>query len=293
LDSLSRIERTERRLWLLALLLLVLLSLSVLMMDATWSVAERLLAGVTGRARGLLNAFGTSVALGVIVLLVVVYFQEKLKTVRRENRDLVRALDSSNRMLALRNHQLDTWDQLSHRLITNFNLPSLLELIARTAAQVGGSDCSAVMLAEKDRPHLRLAAIYERGLQTELARRIAARVTETGEYMCVRPGELPPELDRPDLAWEDVACIAAAPLLAEDAVKGALLVGRVQPREPFGNQVMEMVNSFANQASIALEKAHLYAEKERQVQRLERVLGHLRRADEQTAQEEAAEAAEG
>lgn len=284
MESLRRIERTEQRLWLLALLLLVLLALSVLMLDTTSSLAERLLGGLSGRARDLLNTFGTSVALAVIVALVCAYFGEKLRAVRWQNRELVLALHESNRMLGFRTHQLHTWHRLSHTLITSFNLPPLLELIARTAAEVGESDCAAVMLVDRGNPHLRLAAIHNRGLQTELARHLANLVVERGEPICIRPGQLPPELDRPDLAWEDVVSIAAAPLMAEDAVKGVLLVGRTEPQEPFGDQVMDTVESFASQASIALEKAQLYADKEQQVRRLERVLSDLRQAQGEAAE---------
>ncbi len=278
IDSLTNIERAHQRLWTLAFLLFVLVSLSLLMLDATSGAAERILTGVKTTARVLLSRYGTALALSVIVLLICAYFYEKLVVVRERNRQLVRALEANARLLALRNHQLDTWDQLSHQLITNFNLPRLLELIASTAADVTESDCSAVMLADSDSPHLRLAAIHKRGMETELARRVACKVIETGKPVDLRSGSAPEDLDRPDMEWQDIVGIAATPLLAPDAIKGALLVGRLKPAAPFPGNVTGVLASFGSQASIALEKAQLYAEGQKQLQRLGKLLAELRSA---------------
>ena len=168
MDSLRRIERAEQRLWLLALLLLVLITTGLLVLEASSVTVERLLTGMTARVADILSSYGASLSLLTVVLLVCAYFYEKLAMVRTENRELVLALDTSAQILAQRNQQLDTWSQLSHSLITNFNLPRLLDLIVRTAAEVTQSDCAAVMLREEQSAHLRVAAIHQRGLQMAL-----------------------------------------------------------------------------------------------------------------------------
>jgi len=276
LHSLRTIEKTQQRLWALAFVLFLLVSLSLLTLDATSAVAEHLFSDVTHRARLLIDQYGTAASLLALVLLVCAYFHEKLLLVRNQNRELVRALDASAGILALRNHQLDTWDQLSHQLITNFNLPRLLELIVKTAAQVTDSDCAAVIVSDRDSPHLRVGAIHQRGMQTELARRVAAKVIATGEPIELRGDSLPEEFDRPDLAWEDLIALAATPLAAANAIHGCLVVGRLRPAETYPQNIIEVLGSFANQASIALEKAHLYAETQSQLQRLGKLLEELR-----------------
>jgi signal transduction histidine kinase len=286
MDSLRRIERAEQRLWLLALLLLVLVTTGLLVLDASSVTVERLLSGMTARLADILSSYGASLALLTVVLLVCAYFYEKLAVVRTQNRELVLALDTSAQILAQRNQQLDTWSQLSHSLITNFNLPRLLDLIVRTAAEVTQSDCAAVMLKEERSAHLRVAAIHQRGLQMELARRVAAMTINTGEHIYLRPNALPEELDRPDLAWEDLVSLAAAPLVAADTVVGALLVGRLAPQEPFSSQIIEGLDSFASQASIALEKARLYAENQKQLDRLGKLLQDLRSTQSQLVNSE-------
>jgi hypothetical protein len=283
MDSLSRIERTQQRLWALALILFLLVSASLLMIDAASSAAERLLYGVASLARLLTNNYAAALAFVVTVGLVCAYFWEKLVMVRNQNRQLVRALDANARILALRNSQLDTWDQLSHQLTLNVNLPRLLDLVAKTAAQVTESDCAAVSVVEPGSPHLRLAAIFQRGMQTELARRVAANVIATGQPVHLTPHTVPPELDRPDLAWDEVAALAASPLVVSGAVSGCLLVGRLAPADPYPASVMQVLGSFARQASIALEKAHLYAENQRQLDRLNRLLDDLHSAQTQLA----------
>ncbi|MDH4179838.1 MAG: GAF domain-containing protein, partial [Armatimonadota bacterium] len=286
MDSLRRIERAQQRLWLLALLLLLLVTLALFVLDTTSVTVERLLSGMTARLADLLDSYGASAALLAVVLLVCAYFYEKLVMVRNQNRELVRALDTSAHILAQRNQQLDTWSQLSYSLITEFNLPRLLDLIVHTAAEVTQSDCAAVMLTEDRSPHLRLAAVHQRGLQQELARRVAAMTIDTGEQVYLSPDDLPEELDRPDLAWEDLASLAAAPLGAADNIVGALLVGRLRPNERFSRQIVEALDSFANQASIALEKAHRYAENQKQLDRLATLLEDLRSTQSQLVQSE-------
>lgn|GEM_PF-3272949 len=275
LESLGRIERTHQRLWTLALVLFVLISASLLAIEASFALAEKLLSDVRIRAQVVLNHYGSIVALLVLICLICAYFYEKLLKVRNENRDLIRALDANAKLLTLRNDQLDTWDRLSHELITNFNLPRLLELIATTAADVTDSDCAAVMVSESHGLHLRLAAIHRRGVQTDLARRIASKVIETGQPIHLQPDRVPDEFDRPDLAWEDLAAIAASPLEAQESIRGCLLVGRLTPADPYPSGVLQALQSFANQASIALEKATLYAEGQRQLQRLGKLLNEL------------------
>jgi GAF domain-containing protein len=263
----------------------------LLTIDAASSAAERFIYGVTSRARVLLDNYALGLAFVTITALVCAYFLEKLVMVRSQNRGLVQALDANARILALRNEQLSTWEQVSHRLITNFNLPMLLELVARTAAEVTESDCAAVMVAEAGSPHLRLAAIHRRGAQTELARRVAVRVISTGESVHITPEQTLPEFDRPDLGWDGVGGMAASPLVVAEAVAGCLLVGRLAPAEPYPESMMVVLGSFANQASIALEKAQLYAESQQQVQSLSRLLEELRSAETQLAQSRQAEGA--
>jgi hypothetical protein len=286
MDSLTRIERTNQRLWALALILFLLVSASLLMIDAASSVAERLVYGVANTARLLLDHYAVAVAFVVTFGLVCAYFWEKLVMIRNQNRELVRALDANARMLALRNSQLDTWDHLSHQLTTNVNLPRLLDLIVKTAAEVTESDCAAVSIVEPGSPHLRLAAIFQTGMQTELARRVAANVIATGRPVHLTPDRVPLELDRPDLCWEGVAALAASPLVVSEAVSGCLLVGRLAPAYPYPASVMKVLGSFARQASIALEKAHLYAENQRQLERLNRLLDELRSAQSQFARQD-------
>jgi len=286
LEKLGRIERAEKRLWFLALGLFLLLAVSLSLMDTTTVFQERIGRGWTTQAVSLLKDYGLSGALLIVAWLICAYFYEKLVSVRKQNRELVQALESVARTLSKRNQQLDTWSQLSHALITNFNLPRLLELIARTAAEVTESDCAAVILAERGARHLRLAAIHERGLQIELAERVAAIVIRTGHAICVSPDAPPEEIDRPDLPWDDLISLSAEPLVSSEKTVGALLVGRLHPRDPFPHHVLDTLDSFANQASIALEKAHLYAENQKQLDRLGRLLDDLHTTQAQLSEAE-------
>jgi C4-dicarboxylate-specific signal transduction histidine kinase len=288
LERLRGIERAEERLWFLALVLFLMLAVSLFLLDASAVTEERAIFRWTGRVAGFLRDYAVSGALMIIAWLVCAYLHEKLMQVRRENRELVRMLDATARTLARRNQQLSTWSQLSHDLITNFNLPRLLDLIARTAAEVTESDCAAVILAENGARHLRLAAIHDRGLQIQLAERVAQEVIAIGHGMRLSPESPPEGFARPDLPWEDLTSLAAEPLVAGEKPVGALLVGRLKPHEGFSDQVLGVLDSFASQASIALEKAHLYAENQRQLGRLGKLLDDLHATQAQLTEAEKA-----
>jgi len=75
LDSLNSIEKTQQRLWLLALILFVLISASLLLVDAASSAAERFIYGVTNRARVLMDHYAVALAFLTTIGLVCAYLR--------------------------------------------------------------------------------------------------------------------------------------------------------------------------------------------------------------------------
>jgi len=203
------------------------------------------------------------------------YFYEKLAALRRDNRSLIETVESNARLLELRNRQLETWHRVSHDPVTNFNLPRLLELVAHTAADMTESDCAAVVLLESEHKSLRLMAVHERGLEVELARRLAATAIRARQVLAFHVGDMPAEFNRPDLPWEGLTAIAAAPLISQQKAVGVLMIGRLQSEEPYSQEIVNSLDSFASQAAVALEKANLYAENQRKLQHLSRVVHEL------------------
>lgn len=275
LERFQRIQRAERSLWLLALLLFVLLAVSLFLIDAGSIALESRPSGLPYRVIDLLSHLEVSAALLLVVGLICGYFYEKLAALRRDNRALVEQIESNARLLELRNRQLETWHLVSHDPVTSFNLPRLLELVAHTAADMTESDCAAVVLVEAEHQSLRLMAVHQRGLEIELARRVAATAIRGRRSFAFHPGNAPPDLTRPDLPWEDLAAIAAAPLISQQKAVGVLLIGRLQPGEPFSEEVVNGLDSFAGQAAVALEKANLYADNQRKLQQLSQVVHEL------------------
>jgi len=271
----QRIQRAERNLWLLALLLFVLLAVSLFLIDAGTVSLDSRYRGLPYHFVELLGNYEVSVALLLVVGLICGYFYEKLAALRRDNRDLIETVESNARLLELRNRQLETWHRVSHDPVTNFNLPRLLELVAHTAADMTESDCAAVVLLESEHKSLRLMAVHERGLEIELARRVAATAIRARQVLAFHAGEIPAEFDRPDLPWEGLAAIAAAPLISQQKAVGVLLIARLEPGEPFSPEIVDSLDSFASQAAVALEKANLYAENQRKLQQLSRVVHEL------------------
>ena len=275
LERFRRIQRTERNLWLLALLLFVLLAVSLFLIDAGTLSLDARNSGLPYHFVELLGNYEVSVALILVVGLICGYFYEKLAALRRDNRSLIETVESNARLLELRNRQLETWHRVSHDPVTNFNLPRLLELVAHTAADMTESDCAAVVLLESEHKSLRLMAVHERGLETELARRLAATAIRARQVLAFHAGDMPAEFNRPDLPWEGLTAIAAAPLISQQKAVGVLMIGRLQSEEPYSQEIVNGLDSFASQAAVALEKANLYAENQRKLQHLSRVVHEL------------------
>ena len=179
-DPITEAERVEERLWLLALLLIFLLSVGLFLLSAAQDAEGQ----PTGLAAPLVAVLGNDVTtslLLVMVLLISAYFRERLVARRLENRKLIANLCTANVALERRSQQLTKWEELSHALIANFDLPCLLDLIVATAIEVTQGEKASVMLLNDARTELHIAAA--RGLDDEV---ISNAKTPIGEGVAVR-----------------------------------------------------------------------------------------------------------
>jgi signal transduction histidine kinase len=286
-DPLAVIERTEERLWLLALLIIFLLAVGLYLLGASDDVT---LTAERPYLRPLVLTLGSDVTtslLLLVVLLICGYFHERVTARRRENRRLIESLRANQEALEKRNRQLTTWGELSHALIANFDLPRLLDLIVATAVEVTGCDSGSVMLVD-EQGRLRIEAA--RGLpeevieQTRLAPGLgfAGRVLETGQPVLLRHSDARPELRAEMHRDPELASAISVPLKSGDRVAGVLNVcERGRRSEELGEDDLRSLCIFADQASLALEKARLYRDSQLQLERLLRVLDELGRTQTQ------------
>ena len=290
-DPYKRVQLQEERLWLLALLIIFLLAVSLFLITATEDAGS----SVPDIAVPLVYVLGSDITtcfLLVMVLLISAYIRERLHDQWQQNAKLIGELTQKERSLKKKDAQLTTWAELSHALITNFDLPRLLDLIVTTAIEVTDADRGSVMLLDESQGVLTINAakgIDEDVVQStrvRLGEGIAGRVALTGKPLLLRRREEEPSLRALRQRDEQISSAIAVPLRIEDRIVGTLNVNESHRMKEFGQEDVRALKLFADQAALALEKAQLYRDSQRQLEKLLSVLDELSRTQAQLVHSE-------
>jgi len=290
-DPFRRVERQEERLWLVVLLILFLLAVSVYLLTAT-NDAKRSIPGVAQPLIFVLGSDVTACFLLVVVLLVIAYIRQKFYARWQENRRLVEEITRKERALKKKDAQLTTWGELSHALIANFDLPRLLDLIVSTAMEVTAADRGSVMLVDdvvgtlsiKSAKGISDAVIA--GTKLKLGEGIAGRVALTGKPLLLRRNEEGAKLRPLRRRESEISSAISVPLRIEERIVGTLNVNESSREKEFGEEDLRALTLFADQAALALEKAQLYRDSQRQLEKLLSVLDELSRTQAQLVHSE-------
>jgi two-component system, NtrC family, sensor kinase len=115
---------------------------------------------------------------------------------------------------------------------------------------------------------------------------ITGRVFMDGKPVHVPDVQLDPEYNfgRAPLIG-DYRAVLAVPLMRDGAVEGVLLLGRPEPG-PFSQRQMDLVQTFADQAVIAIENARLFGQVQERTRELSLSLDELRTAQDRLVQTE-------
>jgi signal transduction histidine kinase len=290
-DPFRRVERQEEHLWLLVLLILFLLSVSVLLITAS----EDAKGTVSELAAPLTFVLGNDVTtcfLLVMVLLITAYIRERLAVRWRENRHLVEELTRKERALEKKDAQLSTWGELSHALIANFDLPRLLDLIVSTAMEVTSADRGSVMLLDEVEGILTIkaakgiAADVVASTRVRLGEGIAGKVALSGRPLLLRRNDQHQDLSHVRLREHEISSAISVPLRIEEHIVGTLNVNERSRQREFSEEDVNALTLFADQAALALEKAQLYRDSQRQLEKLLSVLDELSRTQAQLVHSE-------
>lgn len=286
MNRLARIERREDHLWFVALLLVFFLAVALFVIDYV-SPAQR--------PRSLTQVFDNQVtrsALLVMVLLICGYFQERIWSLRRDNRELFETLESSRSALEKKNRQLVRWGELSHALIANCELQRLLELIVATALEVTGSERASVLLLDDNHEDLRVAAAAGPnseemvGRTVRVGESIAGWVATECEPLVLDSGSPDPRVAGWMNRRQEIPWAMSVPLRVQQRVVGTLNVSRVEEKTSFGQEDIRALSLFADQAALAMERAQLYRESQAQLERLLNMVEELERTQAQLVQSE-------
>ncbi len=289
-DPFKRVERQEERLWMFVLLILFLLSVSIFLIMASDDKGT-----VPAAAEPFISFMGnglTAYCLLVVVLLMNAYIRERFAERWRENRRLVDELTRKERALEKKDAQLTTWGELSHALIANFDLPRLLELIVSTAMEVTRADRGSVMLLDELEGVLTIKAA--KGIDEEVVAStrvrvgegIAGRVALTGKPLLLHRKEQQAALLPLRTREGEISSAISVPLRIDARVVGTLNVNESTRATEFREEDLRALTLFADQAALALEKAQLYRDSQRQLEKLLSVLDELSRTQAQLVHSE-------
>ncbi len=290
-DPFREAQVREERLWLLALLIIFLLAVSLFLLTATGDTIGH----VPEIAAPLMLVLGSDITtcfLLVMVLLITAYIRERLHSHWVENRRLIEELTQKEMSLKKKDTQLTTWAELSHALIANFDLPRLLDLIVTTAMEVTDAERGSVMLLDPEDNTLTIKAA--KGIDEDIVGKtrlklgegIAGRVAFTGKPLLLSRTEEEKKLESLRHRDEEINSAISVPLRIEERIVGTLNVSESARPNQFRDEDLRALTLFADQAALALEKAQLYRDSQRQLEKLLSVLDELGRTQAQLVHSE-------
>ena len=201
-----------------------------------------------------------------------------------ENTRLFKELQARTQELAHSVKQLRALSEVSQAVNSTLDLEQVLESIVARATQLSSSDSGAVYEYDEETQELRLRATY--GLASDVVDTLLAKSLRLGEGATGRaaqqgvpvevadvstttfPGMLRDILDR-----SGIRSVLAVPMLREGRVIGSFTVSR-RTVGSFPAEVIELLQTFAAQSSLAIQNARLFREIEQKSRELEEASQH-------------------
>jgi len=191
--------------------------------------------------------------------------------VQARTRDLSEALQQ----------QTATADVLKVISRSAFDLQTVLETLTHSAVELSGADRGIMLLRDGDlfrfRAHSHPDAnpdwiAYLRAHPQKAGRNSAsARSILSGQIISVPDVLADPEIDMPATALAGIRAVLAVPLLRDGKVEGVMVLSR-PTAGPFNARQIDLVQTFADQAVIAIENVRLFDEVQAKTRELSETL---------------------
>jgi len=173
-----------------------------------------------------------------------------------------------------RNEELAALNAIAATVSSSLNLQEVLERALSKVLVAAGVDVGAIYLLDQPAEELVLAAY--RGVPKELADRVrtlkvgeslAGLAIQSGEPVVVDDMTEDPRLTTTLLNGEVIRSFAAIPIKSRAKMQGVMHIASHQ-YHPFSPEEVRLYTAIANQIGVAIENAQLYAQSQRQVQRI-------------------------
>ncbi len=158
-----------------------------------------------------------------------------------------------------------SFQQVGMALASSLDVDEVLTLIVKLVGEMLDADACTIRLLDEQsgelvlRASAGLSARHIRVVRPKVGEGWIGLVAQKGEPVYVPDMQADPRTAYPEVVAEQgLRAYLGVPLLLNDRVIGVLSLVRKQPVS-FSAEQMELLSSFAHQASIAIERAHLFA----------------------------------
>src|SRR5262249_10600289 len=201
-----------------------------------------------------------------------------------ENTRLFNELQTRTQELGRSVERLRSLSEVSQAVNSTLNIEQVLNAIVVRAVQLSSADAGLVYELEKDG---RLQPRATHGVPPEVASELAGKPLTLGESVVGRAAAVRSTVQIPDVltdpeygerARETIKragfrAVLAVPLLSEGQLLGGLAVARKAPGD-FAPEVVDVLQTFAAQSTLAIQNARLFHELEQKSRELEAVSRH-------------------
>ncbi|MBI3087176.1 MAG: PAS domain S-box protein, partial [candidate division NC10 bacterium] len=175
--------------------------------------------------------------------------------------------------LVRRTRQLDALRAVSAEITRELDLPTLLRLIVRRAAELVGAASGSVFLwDERDQVLVPEAwhgfGEWRKGVRLQLGEAVAGTVAQWRRGMIVNDYRTSPYAHTPTLERTGITAVLAEPLLYHEQLVGVLAINDEGTGRHFTEEDRATLALFATQAAIAIENARLHETTVRRAQQL-------------------------
>ena len=232
------------------------------------------------------------------------FAEKQIALVENFTKQAVIAIENTRLLKELRERTDDLSESLQQQTATAdvlkvisrsaFDLKSVLTTLTESAQALCGASLGIILLrdgevmrlqAESGCPPAFVDFMHANPIRPSRDT-ITGRVFMDGKPVHVPDVQLDPEYNfgRAPLIG-DYRAVLAVPLMRDGAVEGVLLLGRPEPG-PFTDRQIELVQTFADQAVIAIENARLFGQVQERTRELSLSLDDLRTAQDRLVQTE-------
>ncbi len=192
--------------------------------------------------------------------------------------DLEKKVDSRTQELARSVQELQALGEVSQTVNSTLDVDTVLTTIVAKAVQLSGTEAGAIYVFDEARQEFELRATH--GMDAAMTAALRDQRIPTGERRIARATAQRSPLQIPDLLEEPYSpvleiviragyrAMLVLPLLRPDRIVGALVVRRRAPGE-FSRDIIDLLETFADQSVLAIQNARLFREIEEKGRELE------------------------